>query len=104
LNSLGHEKWMSRILKITYYVYIACAVDSHWNIILYIYINVSLSMHLRIIHAACHWPQINENMDENSIRGSSEAGLLQLGWIGHASLHCVPGKSRESLVTCAKIS
>ena len=38
LNSLGHEKWMSRILKITYYVYIACAVDSHWNIILYIYI------------------------------------------------------------------
>lgn len=77
LNSLGHEKWMSRILKITYYVYIACAIDSHWIIIcIYIYMNVSLSLHLRrIIHAACHWPQMNENMDENSIRGSSEAML-----------------------------
>ena len=28
----------------------------------------------RIIHAACHWPQIDEKMDEDSHRSSSEAG------------------------------
>jgi len=31
-------------------------------------------MYPRIIHAACHWPQVDEKMDENSIRGISEAG------------------------------
>jgi hypothetical protein len=33
-------------------------------------------MYQRIIYAACHWPQTDENMDmdENSISGSTEAG------------------------------
>lgn len=96
LNSLGHEKWMSRILKITYYVYIACAVDSHW-IIICIYIYECIFVFASKKNHPCSLPLATDEWEYGW-----EQYPRQLR--GHASLHCVPGKSRESLVTCAKIS
>ena len=56
----------------------ALHIDSSWLVAFqHLYVNTKDLPWERMIHAACHWPQMDEKMDENSIRGSSEASSSQ---------------------------